>query len=315
MIGSGLKKLAQQHGMTVSGGVAYGALMGYATTFSEGAGYKTICISTRFTEHGQHENLLGAVNAVNFRQDYRVQSLVVYSDFIEIVFQDNPGTMKKIEEFIRWFYPLLEQHGATKADVCAECGTPAGDCGWYLINGIACRLHDTCAQHAQEEMRQKEQTRKEEDTGSYFQGTVGAFLGATLGAVVWAVVLYFGWVASLVGLLIGWLSEKGYNLLKGKQGKGKVVILIFAILFGVLLGTIAPDLVVLVQMIASGELYNVGYGDIPLFLLTILLEDPEYRGAVLGNIAMGLLFAGLGVFALLRKTAKEVAPVKFKKLK
>lgn len=315
MIGSGLKKLAQQYGMTVSGGVAYGALMGYATTLSDGSGYKCICITAKLTQPGQHEALLGIVNAVDMKKEYRVQNLVIYPKNIQIVFQDNPGTMKKIEAFIQWFYPLLEQHGATKADVCAECGMPAGDCGWYLINGIAYRMHDACARHLEEEIRQDEQTQKDEDTGSYFQGTVGAFLGAALGAVVWAVLLYFGWVASLVGLLIGWLSEKGYNLLKGKQGKGKVVILIFAIVFGVLLGTIAPDVVVLVQMIADGELFSIGYGDIPMLLLSMLLEDPEYRGAVLGNIAMGLLFAGLGVFALLRKTAKEVSSVKFKKLR
>jgi len=315
MIGSGLKKLAQQYGMTVSNGVAYGALMGYATTFSEGAGYKAIYISSRLTEPGQHEALLADANAVNIKKEYRVQDLVVYPNSTQIVFLDNPGTMKKIEDFIRWFYPLLEQHGATKADVCAECGTPAGDCGWYLINGIAHRMHDACARHVEGEIRQDEQTQKDEDTGSYFQGTVGAFLGATLGAVVWAVVLYFGWVASLIGLLIGWLSEKGYNLLKGKQGKGKVVILIIAIVFGVLVGNLLPDVVECVQLVNSGELYGCGYMDIPLVLLLTFLEDPEYRSAVIGNMLMGLLFAGLGVFALLRKTAKEVAPVKFKKLK
>jgi len=77
MIGSGLKKLAQQYGMTVSNGVAYGALMGYATTFSEGAGYKAIYISTRLTEPGQHEALLADANAVNIKKEYRVQDLVV----------------------------------------------------------------------------------------------------------------------------------------------------------------------------------------------------------------------------------------------
>lgn len=314
MIGSGLKKLAQQYGMTVSSGVAYGALMEYATTLSEGAGYKAICISTKFTEHGQHENLLAAVNAVDIRKEYRVQNFVIYPNNIQIVFQDNPGTMKKIEEFIQWFYPLLEQHGATKADVCAECGTPAGDCGWYLVGGIAHRMHDACATHVEGEIRQDEQTRKDEDTGSYFQGTVGAFLGAALGAIAWAVLLYFGWVASIVGLLIGWLSEKGYTLLKGRQGKGKVVILILAIVFGVVVGTFLPNVVECVQMIGSGELYGAGYMDIPLILLLTFLEEPEYRNAVVGNIAMGLLFAGLGVFAMLRKTAKEVSSVKFKKL-
>ena len=43
----------------------------------------------------------------------------------------------------------------------------------------------------------------------------------------------------------------------------------------------------------------------------VLMEDAEYRSATIGNILMGLLFAALGVFALLRKAAKEVADVKF----
>lgn len=315
MIGPGLKKLAQQYGLTISSGVACGALMGYATTLSDGWDCKRICISTRFTECGQHEALLAAVNAVNIKKEYRIQNFTIYPNSIQIVFFDTIGTMKKVTAFIQWFYPLLEQHGATKADVCAECGTAAGDCGWYLINGVAHRMHDACAQHVESTIRQEEQTRKEEDTGSYFQGAVGAFLGATLGAVAWAIVLYFGFVASLLGLLIGWLSEKGYTLLKGRQGKGKVVILILAIIFGVLLGTIAPDVVGLAQMIGSGELPEYAFGDIPFLLIWLLQVDSEYRGAVVGNILMGLVFAGLGVYALLRKTVWEVTAVNFKKLK
>ena len=49
--------------------------------------------------------------------------------------------------------------------------------------------------------------------------------------------------------------------------------------------------------------------------MMLLMEDPEYRAAVITNILMGLLFAGLGVFALLRKTSKDVADTKFVDLK
>ena len=66
---------------------------------------------------------------------------------------------------------------------------------------------------------------------------LGMAAGAALGAVVWAIVLSFGYIASLVGLLIGFLAEKGYSLCKGRQGKGKIAILILAVVFGVVLGT------------------------------------------------------------------------------
>ena len=143
----------------------------------------------------------------------------------------------------------------------------------------------------------------------------GSLIGAALGAIVWAIVLNIGYVASVVGLLIGWLAEKGYNLLHGKQGKAKIAVLIIAIIFGVLLGTFAADAFTLAGWINDGELSGYGYGDIPWLIGFLLESNSEYRSGTLGNIAMGLLFAALGVFSLLRNAGKEVAGVKYIDLK
>ena len=40
MIGSALKKFAQQNGLTVDKGIAYGSLNGIAVTLCEGSGWK-----------------------------------------------------------------------------------------------------------------------------------------------------------------------------------------------------------------------------------------------------------------------------------
>lgn len=314
MIGSGLKKLAKSNGMTISSGVAYGSLMGYATTLSEGAGYKRIDISTRFTELGRQEQLQAAVNAANITKTYGVQNLGIGPRWISVIFTDSIGTMKKIEAFIQWFYPLLAQHEAVKANVCLECGTEIDAGGWYLIDGIAYHFHASCAERIQNTMQQDSQQRKDQDTGSYAMGLLGALVGAVIGSVVWAIVLSIGFVASIVGFLIGWLAEKGYNLLHGKHGKGKIVILIIAIILGVILGTIIPDVVALAQMINTGELVGYTYGDIPAMIVMLLTADAEYLGAVGGNVVMGLFFAALGVFTLLRKTGREVTDAKIKKL-
>lgn len=314
MIGTALKKLAKQHGMTVASGVAYGSLKGYATTLSEGAGYKRIDIATKFPEVGQQEQLRMAVNTVDLQKQYRVQTLEINAKRISIVFLDNPGTMKRLEAFIDWFYPLLEQYGATGVNVCLECGGDITSGSWHLVNGVAFHFHDSCAAHLERELADGEQQRKEADTGSYVQGLIGALLGAALGAVVWALVLLMGYVASVVGLLIGWLAEKGYTLLHGKQGKGKVAILILAIVLGVVLGTLVSDGIYLGQMISKGELVGYSLADIPSMILFLLVADSEYLRTTAGNIGMGLLFAALGVFALLRKTGKEVSGNKMQKL-
>ncbi len=314
MIGSGLKKLASEHGMQVSNGVAYGSLRGYATTMSEGTGYKAISFSLTFPDPAQKALLLDAVSVVDVQKEYRVQQLQVMPKTIQVTFFDNPGTMKKISAFLDWFIPLLDQHAATKADICAECGMQVSGGSWKLINGVAHYMHQSCGEKVRGQITEGNEQRKQEATGSYVSGTVGALLGAAVGAILWALVLNLGYVASIVGLAIGFLAEKGYNLLKGKQGKAKVAILAIAVIVGVLLGTFAADAFTLISMINEGEAY-LTYGEIPAFLMELLAQEPEYQSAVISNILMGLLFAALGVFALLRKTSKAVADKSFIDLK
>lgn len=308
MIGSGLKKLAKENNMKIACGVAYGSLRGYAATLSEGAGYKQIVFTTRFVDPAQRAALTAAVEQTELRRKYRVSNLDVAPHLIQIVFQDNPGTMKKIYSFLDWFVPLLGQYSATPVNICTECGSEITSGRWILLGGIAAYyLHDGCANRVAQEIEAEKIQKAEEDTGSYGLGLLGALGGSALGAILWAVVLNLGYVASLVGLIIGWLAEKGYNLLHGKQGKAKVAILIVAIVFGVLLGTLTADVFTIIGMMHDGELYGFTYGDVLPLLFFLLSENADYRGAVVSNVLMGLLFAGLGVFALLRKTGKDVS--------
>lgn len=311
LIGSGLKKFAKENGMNVSSGVAYGALRGYAATLSEGSGYKQIVVTTKFSDPAKVQELQSQLNQKNITREYRVKNLTFTPGTIIIVFNDTVGTMKKIAAFIDWVFPLLGAAGASTADFCGECGGHLEAGCWKLINGVAFHMHESCAEKVRNQVAEENEARKQETDGTYLMGAVGAVLGAALGAVVWALVLLGGYVASIVGLLIGWLAEKGYNLFRGRQGKGKILVLVIAIVLGVLLGTFAADAISVAQLISETEGAIITYSDIPAFLLDLFITDGEYRSAALSNIFMGLLFAGLGVFALLRKASNEVADMKF----
>ncbi len=313
MIGSGLKKLATENGLKVAKGVAYGSLRGFAATLSEGSGYKMIVLTTKFTDAQKLNELQAQLNGRNITRDFRVRSLNFAPDGVTIVFNDTIGTVGKIKEFVDWFFPLLAVSSATTADICTECGTQITAGTWKLINGVAFHMHESCAQKNQMLIQEQEQAQRDADNGNYLTGLLGALGGSALGAVVWAIVLNMGYVASLVGLLIGWLAEKGYNLLKGKQGKLKIVILVVAIIFGVVLGTVAADVITLVQIIGEGNSY-LTYGDIPGFLMALLAEDAEYRGAVIANLLQGMLFAALGVVFLLMQANKQVSGTKIQTL-
>jgi len=316
MIGTGLKKLAEQHGMRVAQGVAYGNFYGYAATFCEGSGWKRIVVTTRFPEPGKRAQLQETMAQYNLSREYRVKTLDIFDDGISIFFLDNPGTMKKIEAFCQWFFPQLQAFGATGVDTCTECGLPIVDGGcWKLLEESAFHLHPACAQKLSSSLEAEAEQRKLDDTGSYGSGLVGAFLGAILGAILWGVVMQMGYIASIIGFVIGFLAEKGYTLLKGKRGKGKLVILICATVFGVLLGNLGSEAVTWAREIAlyapeavvilENAEVPVTYSDIPMLILYFLANDAEYLRAMLSNCGLGILFALMGVFGILRKTSAE----------
>ncbi len=305
MIGSGLKKYAEENGLRISSGLAYGRLRDYAATIFEGSGYKAIVITTRFADAVQKQQLMNLMNERNLMKEFRVQKLEFGFDAVEVIFHDNPGTMKKLAAFVDFFMPLLAEYGASPADYCTKCCMELTSDNWKLINGIAYNVHPGCAEKIVAEADSEAQAEKEERKGSYLGGLIGALLGGLIGAIPWAIVLWFGYMASIIGIVIGWLAEKGYRLLGGKNGKGKIVILALAAIVGVVVGTFAADYITLAQMIGAGEIPGVAMGDIFYLILGLLIEDAEYLRITLSNIGLGLLFAFLGEWFFLKRAYKE----------
>lgn len=305
MIGSGLKKLAKEYGMSISHGVAYGAVDGFAATFSEGAGYKRIVVSTVISDPVKQTTLQQRFAGRNLLKEYRIQNLEFTSKFIQVDFQDNPGTMKLLRAFLQELLPALRESGAAGAEICSECGAPVAQGGWRLVNGTAFRLHDPCAQRLLRQVQAQQESLDLEKKESYLTGAVGGLLGAALGGVVWAIVLKLGYVASIVGFLIAFLSVTGYDLCRGKQGKGKLWILLLSVAVGVVLGNLGAYVWELAGMISSGELAGWDYSEIPV-LLKLLFSDSEFVGDVTGDILLGLVYAALGAWGIVFKTKKQV---------
>lgn len=318
MVGAALKKYAKEHNLKCDGGFAYGEVHGYAISMDDGADLKRLFIHTRLSEPEKKAELETMLGTSDLYANYRVQSNQVRESFILFIFHDKIGTMGLIEKFIDWLLPQLPQYGATGADICTECGTPMNGQGkWVLMDGIVQHMHESCLRSRSEAIRAQEGAAKENAEGSYLTGAIGALIGGLLGAVVWGFILNFGWMAGVVGLLIGFLAEKGYTILKGKLGKGKLFILIAVILVSVAAGTIFGEYLGLVREIKQ-EVYTGSYSATE-YLLLLIKENPEIQSAVrsdlISNGVLGLIFAGLGAFGILRKTGVEVADTKIKELK
>lgn len=78
--------------------------------------------------------------------------------------------------------------------------------------------------------------------------------------------------------------------------------MIAAVIFGVVLGNLGAYAMVLIQQGGS-------VADIPMFI-AYLLSLPEFLPSFLSDIGVGLLFAGLGVYGILRKAGQQVSGTK-----
>ena len=308
MIDKNVKNFAEANGLTIVKNIAYGSLRGYAATVSLGQGFVQIVLSTSFPDANDQRTVEEALRQTNLSKEYGILSLNFFPKNIRITIA---YTLKKhftrVESFLNHFIPLLDEHHATGVHICPECGGDITAGCWKLIDGIAYHMHTECGSKVNRDISAADQAKKDSDTGNYVTGLIGALLGAALGGIAWGLILLIGYVASVIGLLIGFLAERGYTLLKGKRGIGKVIILILAIIFGVVFGIFFSDAVTLLTR-------GISFGELPE-LFTLLFQDDDYVRSTIANIVLGLIFAGLGVFGLLRATGKEVSDTKVIDLK
>lgn len=315
MIGSGLRKLAKENGMRMDRGIAYGNLRGYAASLCEGNGVKQLIVTTKFPDPQQKTQWMNAMNAQNLKKEFRVLKWQALDDAIVIVFQNSLSVMKYIGKFFDWFFPLLKDAGATGANICTQCGSALDDGdGWKQVGAAAYHLHGRCAERMMETAAAQLQQSQMEDNGSYASGFVGALLGGVLGSVVWGLVLTLGYLASVVGLLIGFLAERGYHLLHGRSGKGKLVILIVVLILSVMLGTFLGECGVLYSAIRE-EGITPTVGEVVTLLSMLIQEEPDVTREILSNLGLGLLFALLGAYYMLKRTHQETSIMKMKDLK
>lgn len=152
--------------------------------------------------------------------------------------------------------------------------------------------------------------------GSVIAGLIGALLGALVGAAAWAAVgILLNLITGIIGLVIGLLSSKGYDLFKGRPGVMKLICVIIAIVFGVVVGTYAIYVVPLIpEYLQYSEAMNMGSagGEAGSLLASLNALQPQspiefmqrhiepHTSDLVKNMTMGLLFAAVGAFDVLK---------------
>ena len=290
MIGQEFEQLAQSYGLVRDQSIYYGQLMHYAVTFLDGPGCHRIMITTRFENPTDKDLLMDLVNAQDLSGQFGIRKLQIAKKVIHIMFRKEAGAMDKIRAFIEWFFPLLPEHDAWQADICVQCGTPMEDeeAQWVLRDGaVAFRMHKTCADELKQQLGIQQ--------SSMTKCILGAFMGGLAGALLWMGLQLIGWLASVAGIAIGWLTVWGYKKLGGNPRKLNLPVLIGATIFGIALGVMLGEVVT-----AWGE---YGFQSFSLFFSALGVN--EFRDGIVDNLVVGGMMAIIGLFLAYRSHTRR----------
>lgn len=315
MISGAFKKLAEENGMKVAQGVAYGSFRGYSAAFWDGSGTKSMMLSTKFEDDGEKNEFLSRLQGHDLQKEFRIRDIQVMDMGILVEFLDTVGTMKRINEFFDFIFPLLDNCGATRSDVCFCCGQQLdGTAQWTLLNGVPMKMHRACRDRMISDEQREQAVERENDTGSYGSGLVGALLGSIVGALVWALIFLLGRISVIGGLIIALLAGKGYDLMHGKKGKGKIAIVLVMSILGVVLGTFGGYFAEIVKEIVSGGFPGYTIAQAPGMIVTLLTLSEEFCSEFVRNLGLGFLFAALGIYMELKNEHRQLKGMSVKEL-
>lgn len=305
------KKLAQLAGLNVYGDVAYGRMNGIFLNayISDMDGN---CVVRAFVRRDSGVDV-PAANAfiaqhgnkyMTAKASFDGQSLnIVIPNYLKL-------TIQVVADFLSDFSVFLNREGYRSA--CAFCGTSEG-LGCTAQGEIVMEACPACHEKLAVAMTGIQDRRDE--TGSYLRGSIGAILGGIVGIIPWVIIGFLNYVAAASGLIMALLAHKGYTLLKGRKGRGMLLIIIAVLI------VFTYAAVIINQTILDYNTYPGSKRDIDsLQLFAQELSIPfsggedviigEYyftpdAGGMWAQLALGWLFAALGSFFYLRIIQRE----------
>lgn len=310
MVGKGIKKYANEKGLTVKNGLAYGVYHGFMITLNEGSGWKSLSVAVSFNDENSYLALGTYLSDQNIRKSYRISSHQLNNNSLTVMFFDKKGTMDKITEFADVLCSKLTEMGGLGADYCSSCKMPLDSASAVKasMNDTVYLLHEGCFAKDKENFTIAKETIALK--GSVPKGIVGALLGAAIGAIPWAIAYYYGWFVALLGLIIGLAAKKGYEILGGKESRAKGFVLIIATIFGVFLG----ESMAIIYVMYSAYTTNPEYADYSITLLdtvrayfSVLFTNSELLSDVIGDVLFGLVFAALGMYQIIVAAFKSTS--------
>ena len=209
---------------------------------------------------------------------------------LRLLFNQRTKGGLSVGEMVRQCLRLLRDLGVAPYDVCPVCGL--GGCDVAALHGSVFRLaHGECL--TDQAATAKGRAERNERTGSYALGFVGALIGMLVGTVPSLVVIIATeTIYSLLMALIPICAYYGYKLFRGRMNKAALAISALMTVLGVLV--IQWELVFYYTM----NTYHLSVGKVAAFVWQ-QMKDPAVWGAILKESASDYVMAGIGFLASL----------------
>jgi hypothetical protein len=309
-----LAKLGGEFGMRPSRKTIYGVVEGFPVAMWDGMGTKAISVAINLGECADAKELLSKP-----ARHYRIQRVLTGQDSVRFVFHDTYGTLKRMRAFLQTELPALAARGMNRGYTCLHCGEPVNEgAAHVLVNDFFSAMHADCVEPFEREAEQEREIKRHEPApvGGSVRGFFGALIGGFVGTIPWVVLFVAGYIASLAGALIALCANFGHKKFGGPPGRGRVLTVVLVTVVMVVVASALGHVASMAWYVISGDLdREMGYLPGTILLWPFLGEyikfaaaDPEFRAEFLKNLAMGFLFAGLGLFGVLRGKMREENP-------
>lgn len=302
-----LKRFAAEHGMKTARSCAYGEIGGFLLSLYGDSAARNIYLNYMAGVDTPEENgRRGRLDA--FLAGHKAQGNLLHyqvmNDGVAVGVRVNGKGMANLRMLLPQLLAVLAQEGFTGTARCSRCGGAINGTEKIVLQGgtRAQLMHEACITSLADERKMAVQ-QQSRSGNSYWMGLLGAVVGTLVGLIPWIVIARMGYFASIFGFLIGLCAKKGYEICRGKLGRGKLVILIVCAVVGIVF---AEYIDIWLQVASELTGYGLGFGQMTAFTTALILQESAVLTEFLVNAGLGLLFAMLGLYGVFAQTKEEV---------
>lgn len=191
------------------------------------------------------------------------------------------------------------------SNVCERC-EETSFVGFYTDGTNAHLLCQKCYQAAEARVAEGKQK-----PNNYVLGYIASLVGALIGSVAWIALGALGFYASIAGYAIAFCAFKGYGLVDGKKTVIGISLTLLNVVFALFFAEYVGLYISLLKEYPGLEVMRF------VLATPALFSDMEFLRAILPNLGLGLLFAVLGTYGIVKNymlLAKAAAHEKIEKM-